>query len=260
MPAYPAACCRVSACNCFHERTCAITRKKTRQIRVGNVPSAGMPRGGPVHDLDGHADVKATVEQIGRLEEAGCEIVRVAVLDEDAALAIGDIRKPSGSRSSPISISVTEWPSSPWRMAPNASVNPGNLGREKIGRSSLWRRPVAPPCGSVSTRAPWRRSCWRNTAAPAPRPRRERAGQHCLPGGSRLSRVQALAQILRCATMIRAYRMISEKTETPLHLGVTEPAACLPRASSPPSGSGSCFTKGSATRSGCPSQAIRPSR
>lgn len=38
-------------------------------------------------------DVAATVAQIGELEEAGCEIVRVAVLDRDAAMAIADIRE-----------------------------------------------------------------------------------------------------------------------------------------------------------------------
>lgn len=38
-------------------------------------------------------DVAATVAQIGELEEAGCEIVRVAVLDRDAAMAIAAIRE-----------------------------------------------------------------------------------------------------------------------------------------------------------------------
>ena len=38
-------------------------------------------------------DVSATVEQIHRLEEAGCQIVRVAVTDMAAARAIGAIRE-----------------------------------------------------------------------------------------------------------------------------------------------------------------------
>ena len=37
-------------------------------------------------------DVEATVEQIHRLEAAGCEIIRVAVPDMPAAEAIGAIR------------------------------------------------------------------------------------------------------------------------------------------------------------------------
>ena len=39
------------------------------------------------------ADVKATMEQIRRLEEAGCQIVRMAVPDMEAARALYDIRK-----------------------------------------------------------------------------------------------------------------------------------------------------------------------
>ena len=38
-------------------------------------------------------DVKETVEQIKRLETAGCEIIRVAVPDMEAATAVGEIKK-----------------------------------------------------------------------------------------------------------------------------------------------------------------------
>jgi (E)-4-hydroxy-3-methylbut-2-enyl-diphosphate synthase len=38
-------------------------------------------------------DIRKTVRQIRRLEEAGCEIVRVAVVDEEAARAITEIKK-----------------------------------------------------------------------------------------------------------------------------------------------------------------------
>ena len=38
-------------------------------------------------------DVASTVSQIKSLEEAGCEIIRVAVIDEEAARAIASIKK-----------------------------------------------------------------------------------------------------------------------------------------------------------------------
>lgn len=38
-------------------------------------------------------DVKATVDQILKLEEAGCELIRVAVLDMVDAKALGEIKK-----------------------------------------------------------------------------------------------------------------------------------------------------------------------
>ena len=38
-------------------------------------------------------DIKATVEQILQLEEAGCEIIRCAAPTMEAALALGEIKK-----------------------------------------------------------------------------------------------------------------------------------------------------------------------
>ena len=69
----------------------------TRQIKVGKVPVGG---GAPVTiqsmcNTPTH-DVEATVEQIRRLEAAGCEIIRVAVPDMPAAEAVGEIRKKIG--------------------------------------------------------------------------------------------------------------------------------------------------------------------
>ncbi len=69
----------------------------SRQIMVGNVPVGG---GAPVTIQSmcntRTDDVRATVEQIRRLEAAGCEIVRVAVPDMAAAHAIADIKEQIG--------------------------------------------------------------------------------------------------------------------------------------------------------------------
>src|SRR5215213_9790320 len=70
-----------------------LERRQTRQVRVGNVLVGG---GAPVMvqsmcDTDTR-DVDATVEQILRLEEAGCEVIRVAAPTMEAARAIGPIK------------------------------------------------------------------------------------------------------------------------------------------------------------------------
>ena len=57
-----------------------ITRRKTRQIKVGKVKIGGdAPISVQSMTTTDTRDVKTTVEQICQLEQAGCEIIRVAV-------------------------------------------------------------------------------------------------------------------------------------------------------------------------------------
>ena len=70
-----------------------ITRRKTKQIQVGNVKiGGGAPIAVQSMTIPHPSDVRATVEQIRRLEEAGCELIRVAVPDEEAASALPKIK------------------------------------------------------------------------------------------------------------------------------------------------------------------------
>ena len=71
-----------------------IKRNPTRQIHVGDVNIGGdAPIAVQSMTNTRTQDVAATVAQIRRLEEAGCEIIRVAIPDEEAATAIGRIKK-----------------------------------------------------------------------------------------------------------------------------------------------------------------------
>ena len=70
-----------------------ITRKKTRQITAGSVKIGGdAPISVQSMCSTDTRDVKATVEQIRQLETAGCELIRVAVPDEEAANALPKIK------------------------------------------------------------------------------------------------------------------------------------------------------------------------
>src|SRR5437899_12209216 len=70
-----------------------ITRKKTRQIKVGKVGIGGdAPISVQSMTTTDTRDVKATVEQIQQLEQAGCEVIRVAVPDMEAAAALPQIK------------------------------------------------------------------------------------------------------------------------------------------------------------------------
>lgn len=107
----------------------------TRQIHVGGVLVGG---GAPVTIQSmcntPTQDVEATVEQIRRLEAAGCEIIRVAVPDMDAAQAVGEIKKR-------ISIPLVVDIHFDYKLAlasiksgcDAVRINPGNIGsREKV--------------------------------------------------------------------------------------------------------------------------------
>ena len=106
-------------------------RNNTRVIKVGNVCIGG----------DNHVvvqsmtntktkDVKSTVDQILKLENVGCEIVRVAVLDMEDAIAIKDIKKQ-------IHIPIVADIHFDYRLALQAiesgvdkvRINPGNIGK-----------------------------------------------------------------------------------------------------------------------------------
>jgi (E)-4-hydroxy-3-methylbut-2-enyl-diphosphate synthase len=69
-------------------------RRKTKKIKVGNIYIGGdAPVAVQSMCNTDTRDVKATVAQIRRLTQAGCEIIRVAVPDMKAAKALGKIKK-----------------------------------------------------------------------------------------------------------------------------------------------------------------------
>ena len=71
-----------------------MNRLNTRQIKVGNVLIGGQNKV-VIQSMTNTKtkDVKATVEQIRRLQDVGCEIIRVAILDLEDAKAVKDIKQ-----------------------------------------------------------------------------------------------------------------------------------------------------------------------
>lgn len=71
-----------------------VTRRKTRLIRIGNVAIGGdSPVSIQSMTTTPTVNVKKTLREIRRLEESGCDIVRVGVPDEDSARAISVLKK-----------------------------------------------------------------------------------------------------------------------------------------------------------------------
>ena len=106
-------------------------RDHTKEVQIGNVTIGG---GNPIRIQSmtntKTEDVKATVEQILRLEKAGCEIIRCTVPTLEAAAAIREIKKQ-------IHIPLVADIHFDYRMALAAiengadkiRINPGNIGR-----------------------------------------------------------------------------------------------------------------------------------
>jgi (E)-4-hydroxy-3-methylbut-2-enyl-diphosphate synthase len=78
----------------FYGGSMEFRRRKTRPVHVGKVGIGGdYPVSIQSMTSTSTKDVTATVAQIRRLEEAGCEIVRLGIPDEESARAVRDIRR-----------------------------------------------------------------------------------------------------------------------------------------------------------------------
>ena len=70
------------------------SRKRTREVSLGNIKIGGNnPIAVQSMTTTDTRDLKKTIEQIKRLEEAGCDVVRVAVPDMIAAECLGEIKR-----------------------------------------------------------------------------------------------------------------------------------------------------------------------
>ena len=115
--------------------SCHAPHRKTRKVRVGRFTVGGdSPVSVQSMCNTDTRDIKSTVDQVRRLEDAGCEIIRVAVPDMEAAQALGRIK-------SAISIPLVADIHFDWRLAVEAvrqgvdkvRINPGNIGdKDKV--------------------------------------------------------------------------------------------------------------------------------
>ncbi len=197
-----------------------------RQIRVGNVPIGG---GAPVvvqsMTLTKTYDVDATMEQIGHLVSAGCEVVRVAVPKTEDAEALGKLVYLS-----PIPvIADIHFNASLALKAVEASVaavriNPGNIGgadKTAMVVRAAKEKGIPMRIGANSGSLP------KHLVELAQRDTAEALVEEALEQVRLLESLdfrdfKISVKSSSVPTMIRAYRMLAAKVPYPLHLGVTE--------------------------------------
>jgi (E)-4-hydroxy-3-methylbut-2-enyl-diphosphate synthase len=197
-----------------------------RQIRVGNVPIGG---GAPVvvqsMTLTKTHDVDATMEQIGRLASAGCEVVRVAVPKNEDAEALGTLVYLSPL---PV-IADIHFNASLALKAIDAGVaavriNPGNIGgadkTATVVRAAKEKGiPMRIGANSGSLPKHLVELAQKNTAEALVE---EALEQVRLLESLDFRDFKISVKSSSVPTMIRAYRMLAARVPYPLHLGVTE--------------------------------------
>jgi (E)-4-hydroxy-3-methylbut-2-enyl-diphosphate synthase len=198
----------------------------TRQIRVGNVPIGG---GAPVvvqsMTLTYTHDVDATIEQIARLASSGCEVVRVAVPKNEDAEAL---RKIVYLSPIPVIADIHFNASLALKAIGNGvaavRINPGNIGgADKVAMvvKAAKAKGIPMRIGANSGSLPKHliELAQQDTAAALVE---EALEQVRLLESMDFYDFKISVKSSSVPTMIRAYRMLSEKVAYPLHLGVTE--------------------------------------
>jgi len=170
-------------------------------------------------------NIRRTILQIRRLKEAGCEIVRVAVVDEEAARAIAEIKKG-------IKIPLIADIHFHYRLALKAlesgadglRINPGNIGgRDRLKAIVIETKKRSVPirigvnAGSLEKDI-LKRFGGASSEAMVTSALRTIEWMEAL--GFHLIKVSLKASdVLRT---VEAYRLFSQKADYPLHLGITE--------------------------------------
>src|SRR5574340_92226 len=204
----------------------ALPRRRSRQIRVGNVAVGGdAPISVQTMTNTETCDVAATVAQIGRAAKAGADIVRVSVPSMAAAEAFGEIRKRSDVPlvadihfDYRIALRVAELGADCLR------VNPGNIGREDRVRAVVQSaRDHGIPIRIGVNAGSLEKDLQKKYGEPTPQALVESALRHI----DILDRLdfQDFKVSLKASDVfltVEAYKLLAGQIEQPLHLGITE--------------------------------------
>ena len=198
----------------------------SKKIQVGPVTVGG---GAPIAIQSmcntNTADVNATVGQILALEEAGCEIIRVAVPDMEAAAAIGEIKKA-------IHIPLVADIHFDYKLALRCAeegidkirINPGNIGSHDRVRAvaDACRERGIPIRIGVNGGSLEKDLLAKYGGVTAEALVESAMGHVRLLNDCNFDDICISVKCSRVPVNMAAYQMLHEQTDYPLHLGVTE--------------------------------------
>ncbi|HEU5286345.1 MAG TPA: flavodoxin-dependent (E)-4-hydroxy-3-methylbut-2-enyl-diphosphate synthase [Sphingomicrobium sp.] len=203
-----------------------IERRKSRQIMVGNVAVGGdAPVSVQTMTNTPTADVKATLDQIRRCEEAGADIVRVSCPDADSTAALRTIvREANVPIVADIHFHYKRALEAADAGAACLRINPGNIGSEERVREVIAAARYNGCAIRIGVNAgSLERDLLEKYAEPCPEALVESAMDHIRileDHGFREYKVAAKASDLFLA--VAAYQSLADQVDCPLHLGITE--------------------------------------
>ncbi len=203
-----------------------MSRMKTKEVRIGDRVIGGD---NPILIQSmcntKTEDVAATVSQILRLEQAGCDIIRVAVPTMEAAAALKEIKKQ-------IHIPLVADIHFDYRLAiasmecgaDKIRINPGNIGsRERvqavIDKAKEYQVPIRVGVNSGSLEKPLIEKYGGVTAEGIVESALDKVAMIERMGYDNLVISIKSSNVMMC---VKAHEIISQKTSYPLHVGITE--------------------------------------
>jgi (E)-4-hydroxy-3-methylbut-2-enyl-diphosphate synthase len=201
-------------------------KKRTKQITLGALKIGG---GAPVvvqsMAKTDTRDVRSTVSQIRELQAAGCEAVRIAVLNAEAAEAVSPIRKK-------IKIPLIADIHFDYKLAlavikngvDGLRINPGNIGgrikvKEVVSASKDRDIPIRIGVNAGSLE----KELLRKYKHPSPKALVESARRHIkILEDLDFTTIKVSLKASDVMRTVEAYRLFSEKFDYPVHIGISE--------------------------------------
>ena len=206
-------------------------RHRTRQIAVGTVPVGGnAPVSVQSMAKTDTRDVAATIDQVRQAEAAGCELMRVAVVDAAAAAALAQIRAGIGI---PLIADIHF----DHRLAIRAveagvdglRINPGNIGgRRHVAEVVAAARERRVPIRVGVNAGSLEKDLLARHGSAAAEALVESALRHVrILEDLDYREIKISVKASDVPRTVSAYRLLARETDYPLHLGVTEAGTFL---------------------------------
>lgn len=209
-----------------------IKRKKTKKIKVGEVEVGGeAPISVQSMTNTLTTDVDGTVKQINELTEAGADIVRVSCPDKDSSLSLKKIVKQ-------VNVPIVADIHFHWKRALEAAnsganclrINPGNIGSIervheilKAAKDNNCSIRIGVNAGSLE------KDLLEKYKEPCPEALCESALRNIkILEDKDFFNFKISVKSSDVFLSVKAYRLLSEKCDYPLHLGVTEAGSLMP--------------------------------